>query len=237
MITPGRSWPNEITAPDRDAWLAARHTRITASDVGALLGLNKHKSRRALLKEKAAPEPKNFRGNSAMRAGGFLESGVFDWFLDDLRTHVARGGGELPTGGICRNAAGTSLLLGHPLISDQLAASPDGVVEVLGAVRAVEVKLHGPRAWDGGDPTYDDLAYQFDLHGYPHPKVDNPDRCWATPTQYAQVQTQLACMGLPAAYLVRCWGTERRDTIIYACPDFQNLVVRETQRFWKELGR
>lgn len=106
-----------VDAPTKDAWLAARATRLTASDVPAVFGASKWKRRPAVVKDKASPPARPWNGNFATRGGGFLEDGVLRWFGHEAGLTVVQ----------LRHPNGTSMLFDHPYI-EGLAASPDGVV-------------------------------------------------------------------------------------------------------------
>lgn len=224
-----------ISAPTKGEWLAARHRFVTASDVGALLGLDKHKSRNALLKAKAAPPDTVDRAAPALLAGQFLEEGVFRWWLHDLQRTHARLDLPPPTGDIVRTPDGVSVVYANPTCPG-VAASPDALVDD-GAPLVVEIKVHGPRVWGDMQPTYDALQGALERKGLPGlgPHISDPSRCWLTPTQYAQVQTQMMVLEIPRACLVRCCGTERRDSYVDACIPFHAVIQSETTRFWEEL--
>lgn len=228
--------PHIVEAASKAEWLLARHRFVTASDVGALLGLDKHKSRNALLKAKAAPPDTVDRYAPALLAGQFLEEGVFLWWMHDLRRTHERLELPAPTGRTVRTADGTSVLYANISVPG-VAASPDALVEDP-APLVVEVKVHGPRVWGAMEPTFDALEAALARRGRPAagPAISDPARCWITPTQWAQVQTQMLILDIHRACLVRCCGTERRDSYLGACKPFQDVVVSEAKKFWEELG-
>lgn len=73
MIPPGLVVLADKNRDGEEHWRAARHGVLTASDAGALLGIDPWKSRAALYFEKIAPEPPAFEENEAMRWGTLLE--------------------------------------------------------------------------------------------------------------------------------------------------------------------
>lgn len=131
-----------VEASTKAAWLEARNTRLTASDVGAVLGLNKWSSRNKVVKAKAFPPDRPWQGNFATRGGGFLEDGVLRWFGHEAGLTVVQ----------LRHPTGTSMLFDHPAI-EGLAASPDGVVLDHNGVpcAVVEVKVTSGKVteWKG----------------------------------------------------------------------------------------
>ena len=122
-----------IDAPTHADWLRARQDYLTASDYGAVVGMSPYKTRAAVVKAKAFPQPES-AGSRAMQLGQFLEDGVAKAFGHFTGRKVVR----------VRNAAGSSVLVAHPTIPG-LAASLDAVE--LGddgtPIAAVEIKVTG----------------------------------------------------------------------------------------------
>lgn len=74
-------------ASDRTAWLAARRTMLTASDVAPIMGLAPYAKRGEVLRAKVSgdsgPDIGALGGVAAVRSGQFKERGTFDWFIAD----------------------------------------------------------------------------------------------------------------------------------------------------------
>lgn len=79
-------------ATDRDAWLAARRTGVTATDIVTILGLNPNASEYSLYWEKRGELPA-WEGNARTRLGSFLESYVLEQLQADLQWKPALFGG------------------------------------------------------------------------------------------------------------------------------------------------
>lgn len=226
---------NVVKAESAEAWLAARHGYLTASDVAAVLGLHPHKSRAAVLKAKRAAPDLEPRVVKAMRAGHFLEPAVLAWFLDDQGALAESLGEARPEGAQCRNEAGTSVLVAHPDASLRLAASPDGLL-VGGASPplCVEVKVHGPRQWALWDvePQHSRLAaaMKFKARWTDANEYGYPVQHWT------QLQVQMLCCGATGGWLVGNCGSERREHFCAADEAFHERVVEETRKFWDEVG-
>lgn len=220
---------NVVDAPDEAAWKLARHRLLTASDVAGVLGLDSYKSRNRVLAAKREAEPPSVYVSSAMRGGQFLESGVFAWYLDDVRRHSAELGTPPPEGNTCRLPGGTSMLVRH---SDQLlGASPDGLVVDSGVASLVEVKLTNPARWaDSWGPAAMRIprAWSRISDVMPPSYGRCPLRHWI------QLQTQMLCTGVPLGVIVGCCGTERLDFHFGADAHIQGVIISETQRFWEE---
>lgn len=94
------AWAERVVCgtSNREAWLEARHSLLTASDVANVLGLGS-KSRKTVLREKISgvqvgADP----GELAMVAAGrYLEAGVFAWFADETIHETAGMCGDLIT--------------------------------------------------------------------------------------------------------------------------------------------
>lgn len=102
-----------------DAWYANRVGRITASRVGAILGLSKYRNRDDVMRDmvrEALGAPSEFTGNEATRYGELHEADALDAYEQRFGTIIE------PSG-----------LVVHPHF-DWLAASPDGLVGEHGLV-------------------------------------------------------------------------------------------------------
>src|SRR6185312_11909315 len=115
----GRGKMNAQPKQRSDAWFASRKGKITASKVGAILGLSKYRSRDDVLRQMvrehfdAVPE---FISNEATRYGELHEADALDAYEQRYGTIIE------PSG-----------LVVHALY-DWLAASPDGLVGEHGLV-------------------------------------------------------------------------------------------------------
>lgn len=223
---------NVVQCPSNADWRAARHRYLTASDVAAVLGLHPHKSRNKVLADKRGPADTGpERRVKAMRGGQFLESGVFEWYLDDLRYAAEQSGLPLPEGEVLRNEQGTSLLVAHPDPMLRLAASPDGLVVEGPCAWLAEIKVHGPRQWalwyELPGPKARARAEELGILSTSEPKC--PLQHWV------QLQVQLLCTGVKAGVVVGNCGSERNDAPFDADAAFQARVVEATRAFWAEV--
>ena len=103
-----------------DAWYADRIGRITASRVGAILGLSKYRNRDDVMRDmvrEALGAATEFVGNEATRYGEAHEA-------DALEAYEQRYGTIIEPSGVVL----------HPLYGEWLAASPDGLVGAHGLV-------------------------------------------------------------------------------------------------------
>src|SRR5690348_7975827 len=101
------------------SWYADRIGRITASRVGAILGLSKYRTSADVLRDmvrEALGAPSEFTGNEATRYGETHEADALDAYEQRYGTIIK------PSG-----------IVVHPLY-DWLAASPDGLVGEHGLV-------------------------------------------------------------------------------------------------------
>ena len=128
----------------REEWLAARMLDVTASDIGALLGISPWKSREALITEKRLGEREP--ENDAMRRGRILEPAVAKHYQLEHPEAIVEAFGE-PTGG------------GYVYLRDvdhRLGATLDFIVRVDGCRYALECKTASPNSfrknWGGGVP-------------------------------------------------------------------------------------
>lgn len=219
------SW-NVVPTATHEEWLAARQRYLTASDVAAVMGLSPYGSRARVLKSKLAP-PVDL-STSAMRAGQFLEDGVFAWFLDDLQRTAKASDGliPVPTGERCRGEAGQSLLVAHPDPELALAASPDAILLTGGERALVEVKVTNPDAWaDWAKPNTHRRWAEY--AGTTTPPSDGacPLRHWV------QLQVQLLVTGESWGWVVGVCGTQKRPSVFPAHPAFQARIMGAARQF------
>lgn len=78
--------------PDRHSWLAGRGQFVTASDVGAIMGLNAYRTRESVLREKKTGERDDLSDNYKVQFGVKME-----WFAAHWYAVMAEGktGGKL----------------------------------------------------------------------------------------------------------------------------------------------
>jgi putative phage-type endonuclease len=104
-----------------EAWLNARKNRITASNFGAAIGMNKYKSPRGLLKDLLW---NTFRGNAATRWGSEHEDVAREAYVHYIQSQIREGQG--PYTSIRVEETGLYVNPDRPW----LGSSPDGVVHV-----------------------------------------------------------------------------------------------------------
>lgn len=100
-------------------WFEKRKGRVTGSNIGAILGLNPHKSADDVLREMVREHhgyEREFQGNVATEWGNFNEDGAQSEYEMETGNHVQETGFHV-----------------HPEY-DWLGASPDGLVDVDGVV-------------------------------------------------------------------------------------------------------
>lgn len=252
------TWTNRILADsaDSDAWLQARRTVITASDVASILGFG-GKSRAAVLREKLSSEyVDNGVGDLAMVAAGRnLEDGVFQWFASDTLHE---------TGVRCGS------LVRSPTVP-YIAATPDALLDD----EPVEIKLAD---WTSRPNWHEYSASPLPLSwprtvGRPNPiasrtriaprnlRVAVVDRNTprgdyrdaasrvmgllptlgpsAAPTKYwVQLQVQMHVLDTPRGWLVGCMaGTERFDFYYARDAAFETWMLGELALFWNDWQR
>src|ERR1700761_6028461 len=99
---------------EREAWLKRRKNLLTASDVAAVMGMNKHKRAEVVFNEKTgAVEPPDLSRIPAIQAGQYFEAGILQHFAD---AHPEF------TGGVLQNGPQEVI---SPVLP-WLAATPDG---------------------------------------------------------------------------------------------------------------
>jgi len=104
-----------------DAWLAARKNRLTASNFGAAIGMNRYSSPTNLLRSLLW---NTFKGNTATRWGNDHEKVALDAYVAKMRADIAMG--NSPYTSIEIEETGLFVNPDHPW----LGSSPDGVVHV-----------------------------------------------------------------------------------------------------------
>lgn len=102
-------------------WLDARKNRLTASNFGAAIGMNRYKSPKGLLKDMLW---NTFKGNIATRWGSEHEDVARDAYLAHVRADIAAGKGDYAS--IEVEETGLHINPDRPW----LGSSPDGVVHV-----------------------------------------------------------------------------------------------------------
>jgi putative phage-type endonuclease len=102
-------------------WLDARKNRLTASNFGAAVGLNRYKSPNGLLKDMLW---NTFKGNAATRWGSEHEDVARDAYIAKIQAEIDAG--TSPYTSIRVEETGLAVNPGRPW----LGSSPDGVVHV-----------------------------------------------------------------------------------------------------------
>lgn len=208
------------SSSDRQSWLAARESLVTASDVAAVLSLHPHKSRNQLLKQKREGE-RDLGNIPAIRAGRYLERGVFEWFLADMQDISAGAHGNI-----------WGDLLQSP-VCPRLGATPDAWITSGQDTAVVEVKVHGPNA----STTWGPKSYRV-------PRAwDNYFKgtivpCWGEVPihHWCQLQVQMHCAGQMQGFVTGClMGTKREDFWYPYAPWFLDVVCAEVEDFWCEV--
>jgi predicted phage-related endonuclease len=72
----------ETPITDRDSWLLMRQRDLTASDIGALLGINRYKTPLQVYAEKAGEVSPQSKDTPAMKRGRYFELAVLEEFQD-----------------------------------------------------------------------------------------------------------------------------------------------------------
>ena len=232
----------------RDAWLHERLEHVTGSDLAAVLGLNKFRSRGSVLKEKVERIVTEIPDLPQLKAGRFLEGGIARWFGSDhsLYSDVQEHG-----------------LLQRSPVFEHLAATPDWVA----ASVPIECKLVGETGlvkWrDAGIEEF--KAWPIELE-YPRPaeievhwtaehlswsdKVTLKARWrnerlgqarmakhlgeWCGPLNYwVQLQSQMHVLGADHGWLVAAIGGTSRVDLAYERDDaFLSWAIDQAMAFW-----
>jgi len=149
------------------AWLNARKNRITASNFGAAVHMNKYKSPRGLLKDLLW---NTFKGNTATRWGSEHEDVARDAYVAHIRREIEAGRSEYTS----IRVEETGLHVNPEL--PWLGSSPDGIVHVTlrdGSTRRflLEIKCpFGKKFYDPPVPSYYNCQIQgvMATMGLPH---------------------------------------------------------------------
>ncbi len=134
-----------IKSPDQRSaeWYAARHTRLTASDLAGAIGESKYDTRFDILKKKVMVDGSTFTGNFATRWGQKFEDIAVQIYSARYREEVLEFG-----------------MIEHPTIPF-LGASPDGIIERSGTM--LEIKCPVSRVIDGSVPRHYEIQMQLQL--------------------------------------------------------------------------
>lgn len=134
-----------IKSPEQrsEAWYAARHTRLTASDLAGAIGESKYDTRFDILKKKVLTGGASFTGNFATRWGQKFEDVAVQIYCSRYREEVLEFG-----------------MIQHPTIPF-LGASPDGIIERTGTM--LEIKCPVSRVIDGSIPRHYEIQMQLQL--------------------------------------------------------------------------
>ncbi len=207
-----------MTPTERDAWLAERMKYTTASDVAAVMGLNKHSSRKKVFEAKVHGKVDNIDFLPVVMAGKYLEDGILQWHLAH-RGFTGQGGYGLTPHNTC----------------EALAATPDAIVtDTQGREWVTEIKNVGADKWR-------------DAWAEPNP-LTRPDEVWLHAPKYlgmdkaklfapvyywTQLQAQMACLGIDRGRIVVCFGGQARADLDYSADlTFRARMLQEVSEFW-----
>lgn len=242
-----------VSASDREAWLAARREKLTASDVACVLGLNSSKPRSVVLKEKVTrTDVGEDPGELAMVAAGrFLEEGIFKWFASETIHTTAHMCGQMLT---------------SPVLSC-LAATPDAVMD--GEPVEIKCTMHTSRPnWHALTTSRkgwnQDLAWPLPIatnYRFPPENLRTAKGDMGTakgnfrdlaraqlelikefgdanaPIKYwVQLQVQMHVLSAPRGWLVGLMGGTGRIDIYYERHlAFERYMLEEVAKFWAEV--
>jgi YqaJ-like viral recombinase domain len=218
---------------DRTAWLKARESVLTASDVAAVMGLDPNKSRRKVLELKTGQRgPDGIDRIPAVAAGRHLESGILAWFAEDHPEYSAVGtpGNVAPDAGwvvLCERGDGQQLVRSPVL--ECLAATPDGVLRSAATARldAVEVKCC-EKSWAAGAWRPKSLATLN--------RGRNASGDCVPQAYWIQLQVQMHCLGLTHGWLTGLQGAHSRADRYFALDkEFEARMLTEVAKFWAEV--
>lgn len=211
------------TSENREEWLAARKTKLTASDLASVAGVGMRR-RSEVLKEKLdaadTGADDKLHAMPQVEAGRYLESGIINWFADQ---HLGK---TEPFGE----------LLYREGSAEFLAATPDALYEG----DPLEVKnIDGDAQWNWGVnttprdgwPSYLPFPLPYDAHGNWAMRTNKIAKKWqGTPVGAwrewsVQRSTELLpLLGAPCApvkYVVQCYAQayvlKRTEFVITAC--------------------
>lgn len=201
------------TPDDRAAWLEQRKKYVTASDISALLGENKHRTREDLLAEKR---------------------GLVDGFDGNEYTEIALAF-EGPVMTLAARRYGWSIRHnGLTLVIDdecpRHASTPDGLMDSPYGLAVVQVKWTTCKPQEECEP--------FTKKGAP----STATYLHGPPLGYQlQVQSEMACTGAIAGVLLVMHtaapsGLKLRPYYVARHEGVIAKIRREVARFWEELG-
>lgn len=257
MLLAGANTIPVAPASDREAWLEARKSFLTASEVAAALGLAPGRGK--LVRAKAGTEtPAELAEEgpddlAQVAAGRHLERGVFEWFAAET-PHF--------------EAAMCGWLLASPSVPG-LAATPDAIMDG----EPVEIKCVGESSLANWHASQDVRGWEKLALPYPQPiytrerlpRENNrttPGACdprseWRRSRgyqlgvilpslgepegplkYYVQLQVQLHVLNASAGWLVGLVGGTRRYDFLYEHdPALEAVIISETERFWQDVQR
>lgn len=244
---------------DREAWLRARESVLTASEVATVLGLS-YDSRASLVRKKAGcptaaelkrAEEDDVDDMAQVAAGRHLEDGIARWFAaETVHTSFEMCG----------------LLLASP-VYPRLAATPDAILDG----EPVEIKLTGESAVPNWHEAQNTRGWEKMALPFPEPldvRVRAPKENLRTtpgardprsewrrsrehqlmvllpglgepraPMKYwVQLQVQMHVLGASQGWIVGAVGGTRRYDFLYAKdPAFERVVLMETMKFWSDV--
>lgn len=235
---------------DRASWLAARRGVLTASDVATVLGIGGGSKREVLRSKLSSDEVRpDIHTLPQVALGRHLESGVFEWFVEDT---------------IHETASRCGALVQHPDVP-WLAATPDALLDD----EPVEIKV----AMDSSRPNWH--AETVRMRGWPERPVPVPlgvrsrfpfENLWPAknegptlratflalmrdlratvhamgepraPLKYwVQLQVQMSCLGADAGWIVGLQaGSGRFDLYYERDTEFERWMLGECETFVME---
>lgn len=233
------------SAEERTLWLADRANYVTASDVAAVMGLNPHKNRNRVFKEKVYGGSVDIDGLPQVMAGKHLEAGILSWHLAHRKFQGF--GWDAPDAldemawlGNIHNISESGLVV-HPT-SKVLAATPDAITWVdRTQLWATEIKNVGSgkdktdwaTTWRRGpSTTIPDYAV---VHATRWQQIDAATL--RAPVYYwVQLQAQMSCLGLDKGRIVVCIGGNARADLDYSLDTtFEHTMLTELDKFWAEV--
>lgn len=242
---------------DREAWLEARKTMLTASEVAVALGLT-YTARSKLVRAKAGKatakeleELSEIDDMAQVAAGRHLEEGIFNWFKSETVHTTAHMFGKL---------------IPSPR-EPRLGSTPDAILDG----SPVELKLTGESALPNWHEAQNIYGWAKLALPWPEPidvrlrlpRENNRTKAGArdprtewrrsrehqltvllpalgepqAPLKYwVQLQVQMHCLNAADGWLVGAVGGTRRYDFLYQRDDaFIAIVLAETQRFWRDV--
>lgn len=245
---------------DRQLWLEQRHNYLTASDVAAVLGLDKSRTARDVLRTKCLPpvEDEKLSGLPMIAAGRHMEAGVLAWFAEDHPT--------------MRVVACQQLTVSPTLPC--LAATPDATIDFgtpletkcVGFEQWPNWSLNGQHTIEGGELTWhpafpfavpeptDVYAAYAPYNARPNPKQTGPVNAWrrglqelrairielgehTAPLKYwVQLQIQMHVLSARTGWISAViGGTSRLDLEYERHDEFLAWAFPRIEKFWAEV--